>query len=223
MVALILDSVLVFLPLPFITIEIFMALDGVLAMVIFICLFIKWEDLTLFSRFVRAFCFISIGVAIATTRTFLTIKSVEEQILLARILGELICKDNVIAGSFFVIIFGVGLLAFFSCFVSLTVKEIKHECYLNPALKSLVDDCNQMENGFLFFTGTIKAFVFLLIISLLGGAAVGIIGRDMFWKDALKEYAMLSCGYTTIFMLPLFLVGISFYIYVRRKFIFLFQ
>lgn len=42
------------------------------------------------------------------------------------------------------------------------------------------------------------------------GIASGIIEFKMFWEDAVKKFFMLSCGYLAVFVIPIFLVSLSF-------------
>ena len=83
----------------------------------------------------------------------------------------------------------------------------------------------EKQNGFFlqlmylgqYYTGVLKAFIVFFIIDIAGGIAVGILTRELYWKDALQEYATLACGYISIYLLPLTLVTICYYIWIRKE------
>ena len=200
--------VLLFVPLPVIIIEFLMIIDWGISLAILITVIIKKKFSKLFYTLVLFFSLVTIGIEIATSRYFLTIDSLEEQIAIVRILGELICAGHSVGGIFIVIVFELEHLSFFKFFVS-NIADRVFQNFSDSVLR-------QAYYALSFFNVTLKAFIVLLVIDFTGGVAEGIINRNMFWKDAVSEYAMLSCGYIMIFLIPLSLVCISFYLHIRK-------
>lgn len=67
-----------------------------------------------------------------------------------------------------------------------------------------------MDGSSKFLEGAVAALAVLFVIATGGGVAVGIIDMNMFWKDSLNQYIMLSSGYLVLFVVPLFLTSLSF-------------
>ena len=73
-----------------------------------------------------------------------------------------------------------------------------------------VDLYSCMDGSAKFLLGTLAAFTVLYVVAVGGGVAVGILDRNMHWKDALNQYVMLSSGYLVLFVIPLFLTSLGF-------------
>jgi flagellar biosynthesis protein FlhA len=73
-----------------------------------------------------------------------------------------------------------------------------------------VDLYSCMDGSAKFLMGTLTAFTILYVVAVGGGVAVGILDRNMHWKDALNQYVMLSSGYLVLFVIPLFLTSLGF-------------
>ncbi|MCR5765757.1 MAG: FHIPEP family type III secretion protein, partial [Treponema sp.] len=94
----------------------------------------------------------------------------------------------------------------------ITRKEITEEeaKVLRKKVRSKVDYYGSMEGAANILLEIMVAFTVLYIIDVAGGIAVGILGRNMYWKDALYQYIMLSSGYLVLFVVPLFLTSLGF-------------
>ena len=56
---------------------------------------------------------------------------------------------------------------------------------------------------------TIIAFTLLFAIISVGGVSIGIVEFNLFWKEAINQYIVLSSGYLVVFLIPLFIVCLS--------------
>lgn len=81
---------------------------------------------------------------------------------------------------------------------------------LKEKVRKQIDHYSSMDGSAKFLLGTMGAFTVLYIIAVGGGVAVGVLDRNMYWKDALDQYVMLSSGYLVLFVVPLFLTSLGF-------------
>ncbi len=229
---------LIFISIPVIGIEIIMGLD--IAFGIGICI---WKSTTKkftvkFPTIISCFCCFTIGMAITTTRTFLTVESYEEQIPLVRVLGEIICKENIVYGFTSTIIIGIFLsffcLWFAGCFLndsrsSLFSLENKlrgemlqtESAYEDSNIK--IEEINKFEEYYFTLESAVKlvsdifkTFLAIFCIDVAGGTCQEIFIRGMFWKDALNKYMILSSGYFIYLCIPLIIVSFSFRINEKK-------
>lgn len=237
LISLFLALVLIFVPLPSLCMEILLAIDYVFAVNIFAVKIFNRNMMSLFFREL-AVCFsvFTGGVAIAATRSFLTIENIEEQITIIRIIGDFICRENAVCG-FFTTLLMCGAILFFCKLCITDITEIKARITLDGMnhhfwtieqklnkneisedeasrqrrfIQTQIDYYSGIDGAAKYLMNTIKAFVGMFIIVFAGGFAVGYIAFKMSWQEALNQYVMLSSGYLVVFVIPLFLVCLCF-------------
>ena len=114
--------------------------------------------------------------------------------VLVLIIGQWIFRENFVCGFFTTLMLCASLLQFCKIRVS----------------RTQIDYYSSMDGSAKFLLGTMGAFTVLYIIAVVGGVAVGVLDRNMYWKDALDQYVMLSSGYLVLFVVPLFLASLGF-------------
>ena len=221
---------LVFVPVPIVGIEILLAANFLLAAAIFAGgVATAGKRPRWLPQAVLYFCFVALGIAVATTRAFLTARDFEAQIPLARVIGQWICKENVVVG--FMSTLGVSAAIVICCKEgSNRIAEVAARfCLDTMGQKTFVID-NELNKGKItqqeadskrkslrreadfysgldgsakYLEGTIKAFVWIFAAACLGGVAVGVLEMDLFWKEAARQSAILSCGYLALQIPPL--------------------
>nr|MCR5765997.1 hypothetical protein [Treponema sp.] len=113
LVMLVLAIVLIFVPLPIMFIQILIILNFGFSLCMFLAKFFSKTVIAFhFPKLVPYFCVLSCGFIIETTRTFLTITSLEEQIPLVLVIGQWICRENYICGFFNTLMLCASLLLF---------------------------------------------------------------------------------------------------------------
>ncbi len=229
--------VLLFMPLPVKLIQVMMILNLVFSLCLFLTKFLSNPTIAFyFPRLILYFCIFTCALIIAATRTFLTVSSLEEQIPLVLIIGQWICRENIICGFFTTLSLCASLLVFCKkcvsrfqevaarfCLDAMNQKmfDIEHQLeqkmitveegkILKEKIRNEADLYSSTDGAAKFLFGTMGAFLVLYVIAVAGGVAVGILERNMYWKDALKQYIMLSSGYMVLFVVPLFLASLGF-------------
>lgn len=234
--------VLIFVPLPVMLIQILIILNLAFSLCLFASKFFSKPAIVFhLPRLVQYFCLFTFALIIATTRTFLAISSLEEQIPLILIIGQWICRENCICGIFTTLMLCASLLLFCKkyliraqdaariffrlCLDTNTMNQKIFAIEQQVAEKKITKEESEilkekvwlkanlygsMDGAAKFLLGTMGVFSVLYIIAVIGGVAVGILVRNMQWKDALDEYVMLSSGYLVLFVVPLFLASLGF-------------
>ena len=206
----VLGITLIFVSIPISLIQVFLALDYGFALYLFFTRIIRKKFPKYFPQLIVYFSLLTCGLAIATTRTFLSIKTLEEQIPIVRIIGGWICRDTFVCGFFTTLIKIAFILTFCKLYIGHTTNVARFEsgdCFRN------LDDKRQFYASWAasseFLLGTIKAFIVLFVIAVDGGVAVGILDCGMQWQEALDQYIMLSSGYLILFIIPMLLAALS--------------
>ncbi len=235
--ALALALVLIFTPIPVMTIQALIALNFVFAACLFSASFFKRvKQSPHFSEFALLYAVFNFELAIAAARIFLTARTLEGQIPLARIIGQWVCRENYVCGFFTMFVASVGILYFFKRGI-LRISEVAARFALDTsAQKNFAIDQQLAENkitneeaeklriklrdemevysirdGAAKFLGrTLCALFVLFFVVIAGGVALGILILNLPWQTALEQYIMLSCGYLVLFVAPLFLVALEF-------------
>ena len=229
--------VLIFVPIPVMLIQVLIILNLGFSLCLFLAKFFSKTMIAFhFPRLVLYFCLFTCALIIATTRTFLAISSLEEHIPLVLIIGQWICRENFVCGFFTTLMLCASLLLFCKMHESRTQeiaagfcldrmnqemcdidrqidrKEVTEEEgeALKEKVRKQIDHYSSMDGSAKFLLGTMGAFTVLYIIAVGGGVAVGVLDRNMYWKDALDQYVMLSSGYLVLFVVPLFLTSLGF-------------
>ena len=207
------------------------------SVIIFLFRFLhRKEKIYIFPKLVILFCVFTCFIALSSLRTFLTIEKFDEQLSIIRKIGLFICKDNYVCG-FFSTVLIVGVVLYFSkLFILNKSEETISSCQNNLNLKiweirqkeidqvitnekadvlrktvdSDLDYYMNFEGSLKYFIGTVWAFIGLFIIVTAGGVSVGILEFNLSWHEALNQYIVLSVGYLVVFIIPLFLVSVSF-------------
>ncbi len=196
----------------------------------------KNEKIYLFPKTVVFFCVFNCFIAISSIRSFLVIEKMDNQLYIIRKLGLLICKDNFICGFFSTIII-VGVILYFTKLyilkrtedktqksldkLNLKIWEIRHneiDGKITNTEADLQRESVNIDLGYYssivgaakYLIGTIWAFIGLFIIVTVGGVSVGILEFNLSWHEALNQYIVLSVGYLIVFVIPLFIVCVSF-------------
>ena len=228
---------LIYLPIPIRLIQFLLILNLIFSICLFLA---KFSNKTLiavhFSNLVKNFCIFTCALIIATTRTFLAISTLEGHIPLVLIIGQWICRENFVCGFFTTLMLCTSILLFCKLHVcrfqevaarfcldkinrdifeidqKIARKEITEGegAVLRKEVRNKIDFYSSMNGSAKFLLGTLGAFTVLYIIAVAGGVAVGILDRNMYWKDALNQYVMLSSGYLVLFVVPLFLTSLGF-------------
>ena len=234
---LVLVLVLIFVPLPIMVIQALMVINIGFSLCLFLSKFFNSTAIAYyFPRLVLYSSVYTCGIAVATTRTFLTIKTLEEQIPIVVCIGQWICRENYVCGFFTTLMLCGSLLMFCKLYVQ-RAQEIAARFCLDRLGQKLFDIDKQVEQKYItieegnsqkrkvqletdfhssmdgsakFLLGTIAAFAVLFFIAVAGGTGVGILDQNMHWKDALNQYIMLSSGYLVLFVIPLFLTSLGF-------------
>ncbi|MCI6826703.1 MAG: FHIPEP family type III secretion protein [Spirochaetia bacterium] len=235
-VVLMLGIFFIFIPLPMFVIEVLLVLDYMLA------LFLFWlktncgnEKLLFYTRFVISFCLLTCGIMISTLRTFLTIKDIESQLPIVRVIGTWICRENIVCGFFTTLLLCGALILFCKLFLSRHAKIGSCYCFdamntklfnidnlynnnliteeeancRKEAVRKNVDYFSSMDGAIQYYTGTIVAFMAMYVIEIVGGFSLGMIELKLTWQEALWQYVMLSTGYLILFTIPIFIVGLT--------------
>ena len=229
--------VLILVPLPVMVIQVLIVLNIGFSLCLFLSKFFGQTSIAYnFPRLVLFFCLFSCALIIATTRTFLAIPTLEGQIPLVLIIGQWICRENFICGFFTTLMLCGSLLLFCKMYVNRTQEVAARFCldrmnvvmldidqqvarkeitedegeFQKKRVQEKVDHYSCMDGSVKFLLGTMAAFTILYIVAVGGGVAVGILDRNMHWKDALDQYVMLSSGYLVLFVIPMFLTSLGF-------------
>lgn len=234
---LVLALVLIFVPLPVMVIQALIVINIGFSLCLFLSKFFNSTAIAYyFPRLVLYSSVYTCGIAIATTRTFLSIPTLEGHIPLVLIIGQWICRENFVCGFFTTLMLCGSLLMFCKLYIQ-RAQEVEARFCLERMSQKLFDINKQVEQKYItieegnekkrkvqnetdyhssmdgsakFLIGTIAAFAVLFIIAVAGGTGVGILDQNMHWKDALNQYIMLSSGYLVLFVLPLFLTSLGF-------------
>ena len=229
--------ILIFVPLPVRLIQVLMVLNFGFSLFLFLSKFFSKTMLSFyFPKLMFYFCLFTGGLIIATTRTFLATSSLEDQIPFILLIGQWICRENFVCGFLTTFMLCVALLLFCKIHITRTQESAARFC-LDRMDQELFDIDNQiarkeitekegellkekvqrkashlssMDGTAKFLLGTMGAFTVLYLVAVGGGVAVGILDRNMYWKDALNQYVMLSSGYLVLFVVPLFLASLGF-------------
>lgn len=229
--------VLILVPLPVMVIQVLIILNIAFSLCLFLSKFFGQTSIAYnFPRLVLFFCLFTCALIIATTRTFLAIPTLEEQIPLVLIIGQWICRENFICGFFTTLMLCGSLLLYCKMHVNRSQEVAARFCLdrMNQQLFDIdqkiarkeitedegeiqkkrvaekVDLYSSMDGSAKFLMGTLAAFTVLYVVAVGGGVAVGILDRNMHWKDALNQYVMLSSGYLVLFVIPLLLTSLGF-------------
>ena len=237
LIMLIMAQMVIFTPLPIMVIQVMIAVNICFSLFLFITRF--FPDTKAAYYFPRLAVYNSLctcGIAISTTRTFLTIKSLEGHIPAVVKIGQWICRENYVSGFFTTLILSGTLLYFCKIYIkrvlersarisleqmssklisideqlarNIITKE-KAETEKNK-IRKRTDNFDNLDHAAKFLFGTISAFIGLFLVAVIGGTTVGILDQNMNWRDALNQYIMLSSGYLVIFFIPLFLTALGF-------------
>ena len=234
---LVLALVLIFVPLPVLLIQVLIVINIGFSLCLFLSKFFSSTAIEYyFPRLVLYSSVYSCGIAIATTRTFLAIKTLDGHIPLVLIIGQWICRENYVCGFFTTLMLCTSLLLFCKLHVERSQSLAANFC-LDRMNQMLLDINRQVEQKYItieegndqkrkveaesdyhcsmdgsakFLIGTIAAFAVLFVVAAAGGTGVGILDLGMYWKDALNQYIMLSSGYLVLFVIPLFLTSLGF-------------
>lgn len=232
----VLAAVLLFVPLPMKIIEVLMSVEYIFALFLF-CFKARCDKkrLTVFPNLIIGFSLFTLAIVISTVRTFLKTTEFDAQIPIIRIIGTLICRENVVCGLFTTLLLSGALIIFCKLFISKQTEAGARYCLdtMNSKLREIenlfiqnkitkqdakdrkedvqktADYFSAMDGAAKFFAGTINAFLIMCIVVIAGGVALGIIELELNWQEALRQYVMLSTGYLVIFIIPLFIVGLS--------------
>lgn len=235
--ALLLAFALIFIPVPVMAIQVLIALNVGIALCLFAAGLIKKVKFSmLYSHSALFYAVFGFEVAIAAIRPLLTARTIEEQIPLARIIGQWICRENYVCGFFTMFVACAGILFIFRRGVvrisevaarfSLDIsaqrtfaidQQLAKNMITNEEAKNLRKKlCDEIEvysvrDGTAKILGKALCALFVLFsIVVAGGVALGILVLKMTWQAALEQYITLACGYLALFVVPLFLVGIGF-------------
>ena len=237
LIMLIFALVLIFIPLPIMLIQVLLVLDTAFSLCLFLSKFFNSTAIAYhFPRLVIYNSIYTCGIAIATTRTFLSIENLNDHIPLVLNIGRLICRDNYVCGFFTTLLFSSAILMYCHLHVQKCQELAARFCLdmMNQNLFDIdrqveqkqisieegeiekrkvqldIDYHSSMDGSSKFLEGAVAALAVLFVIATGGGVAVGILDMNMFWKDSLNQYIMLSSGYLVLFVVPLFLTSLSF-------------
>ena len=229
--------VLIFVPLPVMMIQALIVINIGFSLCLFLSKFFSTTAIAYyFPRLVMYSSIYTCGLAISTTRTFLTIQTLEEHIPFVVSIGQWICRENYVSGFFTTLMLCGALLLFCKMYINraqeraarfsldrmnadlfsidqqLARKLITEEDaeIQKDLIRKKIDHFSLMDGSAKFLLGNIAAFAVLFIVAVAGGTAVGILELNMHWKDALNQYIMLSSGYLVLFVIPLFLTSLGF-------------
>lgn len=229
--------ILIFVPLPIMVIQVLIMLNIAFSLFLFLQKFINNMSISYqFPRLVLYFCVFTCGLAIATTRTFLSLPTLEEHIPAIIFIGKWICRENYVCGFLTTLLLCLSLILFCKSYINKTQEvaarfqldamnsqlfDIQHQVEqkeiseeegeeMKAKIINKVDLYSYMDGSAKFLLGTLAAFTVLYVVAVGGGVAVGILDRNMHWKDALDQYVMLSSGYLVLFVIPMFLTSLGF-------------
>lgn len=229
---------LVFVSIPILGIEIIMCTD--IAVAVGICIWkLKTKDYSFkFPALINYFCYLTVGIAITITRTFLTVESYEEQIYLVRFVGEIICRENVVYGFASTIIIGILISSFCLWYAKNYLYEAKSRLMklennlhgrcisqqkrLEKEERKLMDVYRFLDYYILadssvnLIVNIFKVFIGIFCIDVAGGVCLETFIRGMFWKEALEKYMILSSGYFLFLCIPLIIISFSFKINEKK-------
>ena len=237
LIALIISLILIFVPFPNIGIEIFLIVDYVLAVFLFLLHYLIARASVYFYsyRLTSYFCILTCGIAITTTRSLLTTTDFEKQLYLIRIIGTWICRENSLYGFFSTLLIFGGVIFFCKQFISSATELSARYCLdsMNAILFDIdqkllkkeiteteadnqkqqiarkVDYYSGLDSSADFLEKTIIAFILLFIVTTAGGISIGIVEFHQFWQEAMNQYIVLSSGFLVVFLIPLFIVCLS--------------
>ncbi len=232
---------LLFAPLPLICVEVIMCLDLCFAVFILFITHKKKEiDLIKFLHLIQFFCVLTCSASVLTTRSFLSITDIEDQIRIIVVIGKWICNENCVKGFFTTILICFIILDFCSRHIQrandvfeMKRHKIEDDLYEEIQRKVMEGEISEQEaseqrNKYYddyynnkynsvrlvsvgkILTDSIKAFISLYIITVAGGTTLGIIELKLPWEEALDQYIMLSTGYLVFFIVPFLLASLSF-------------
>ena len=234
---LVLSLILIFVPLPIMLIQALIVINIGFSLCLFLSKFFNNTAIAYyFPQLILYSSIYTCGIAIATTRTFLTIPTLEGHIPLVLIIGQWICRENYICGFFTTLMMCSSLLMFCKLHIQRT-QEVAARFCLDRMSQKLLDIDKQVAQHYItaeegneqrlkiqnqpsyyssmdgsakFLIGTIVAFAILFGVAAVGGTGTGILNLNMPWQDALNQYIMLSSGYLVLFVIPLFLTSLGF-------------
>lgn len=236
-IALICGLLLIFFSFPNICIELFLIIDYVLAISIFVLQFTAGKTSANFYSciLINFYCFFTCGIAIATTRTFLSLSDFEQQLEIIKIIGFWICRENSLSGFFYTLMMSVVLIFFCKRYISryteisarycldsmnselfdidqkLIRKEITEDEAKNQKqqVSTKINYYSALDSSAQVLEKTITAFILLFIVFTVGGVSIGIVEFHQPWREAMNQYIVLSSGYLVVFLIPLFIVCLS--------------
>lgn len=230
----------IIIPIPIEQIEYLIYLQLVLSLSLFVSRFFKFYKSHLFLQVLMLFCLLNCSLFVASARTFLTIQTIEEHIEPIRLLGMWICRENSICGFFTTIFLCYAILFLCKYHIKKTDefgskkildKQTKEMIENNKKMiEGIITQTELLEKNIKidkktnieltkhakfissckYVTTTINAFIFIFIVIICGGIAVGILEFHLNWQTALNQYIILSSGYLVIFIIPFFCAAFSF-------------
>ena len=235
--------VLIFVPLPIMVIQALIILNIGFSLFLFFQKFLNSMTIAYyFPKLVLYFSLFTCGLAIATTRTFLSLSNLIEHIPVIVFIGNWICRENYVCGFFTTLLLCISLIIYCRGYVyksqsavarffldGVTAKKlnIKHQVEQmkiteeegkeqEAKVNQELEHYSSMDGSAKFLLGTMVVFAVLFIVAVTGGTAVGILDQGLPWHDALNQYIMLSSGYLVLFVVPLFLASLGFKVKVDK-------
>ena len=234
---LILALFLIFVPMPASLINKLLLVNIGFSLFLFVTRFLGNTRLTfLFPKLVQYFCFFTCGLAISTTRIFLTVPTIEENVPVVVAVSRWICRENYVSGFLTTLMVFVVLVIYCKWYVNrnletaarfsleglprelseierkLIIREISEDeaAKLKKEVQKKSSFFGEMDGSAKFLFGTISVIMSLFLVAAGGGITMGILHLGLGWKEVLEQYVMLSSGYLVLFIVPLLLTSLGF-------------
>ncbi len=226
--AAVLVVVMLILPLNQIAIDIFMTLNLAVSVIILLTV-IYTPRASRFSSFPQMTLFVTLlglGINVASTRLILMGGTRQSQ--LVRAFADIVAGQNLVIGFvIFVILIVVQVLVITKgagrvsevaarfTLDSMATKQLDIDNQLNSGyisedqarsmkeeLRRDIDFYSNMDGSSKFVSGNVKAGIFITVVNLIGGFAVGMVLNGMDFSTALKTYSSLTIGDGLVSQIP---------------------
>lgn|GEM_PF-1133941 len=228
--------VFLFITIPVSVIQVLICLVFFTVLIIFILsLKLKTGHTAFLHEFIKMICYINCGLGIATLRSFLYVTDFNNNILIIRMIGQWICRNNYICGCASVVLTLMALILFCKRHVVRTTEKSSrlHLGQIYDEYRKIDRDLSngliteydavlrrrilEDKAGYLNMIDRLSKILFdsfiflsfLFVFSVAAGTLTGVFVKGLSWADSLCLYVTLSCGYISVFEVINFLLCFS--------------